>query len=412
MNFFANTGAVQLSIRAAKEADLDRLVEIHMACYPDDRTEAQRRIGFQQNAFGHFEDLCVAERNGRLVGHAFGFSLVAHFGGRPVPALGIASVGVAPEARGSDIGARLVAYLENEARACGKVISLLYAFRHGFYAKRGYADVSPMNRLVCDPRAVPLAWVERARTAPLRAAGAADVASIIKLHRFAAKRLTGCTDRPKALWTRLFARERLQVIVLGASKGHQNTGYVTFELLQDEPHAKTRLEVYDLVATNDEARRTLWGFLGMQAGQVTEMEIEVAADDPITFALTDIDGGRFGEENVEHVLGGIVAGPMIRVLDVRRALAARGYVRNGDVDLTVADASFRIAVRGGRASVKATRARGASLIIDARTLASIAFGGLGVANAATLGLVKGSGTMIERADAILRLPPFVTLDRF
>src|SRR5260221_11825717 len=106
-------------IRPATEADLDRLVEIHTASYPDDRGAAGRRLGFVQNALGRLEDLRVAERDGRVVGHAFGFELSAWFAGRAVPALGIASVAVAPESRGAGVASELLAGLEDEARGRG-----------------------------------------------------------------------------------------------------------------------------------------------------------------------------------------------------------------------------------------------------------------------------------------------------
>jgi predicted acetyltransferase len=411
MNFFANTGAVQLSIRGANEADLDRLVEVHAACYPDGRTAAQRRTNFTQNPWseaGALADLRVAERDGRVVGHAFGFSLTTYFGGEPVLAVGIASVGVAPEARGSDIGARLVTHLEDEARERGAGLAMLHAFRHGFYAKRGYADVAPMHRLGCDPRAIPIAWVEQARRAPLRSATDADVAAIVALHHHAVQGSTGGIERPKTLWTRIFASERLHRIML------EGRGYVTFELLQDQPHERTGIAVHDLIGTDDDSRRVLWGLLGMQAGQVAEIEIETTIDDPVAFALTDIDGGRFGDERVEHPVGSVVAGPMVRMLDTRRALAARGYAADGDVDLEMPkpQAAMRISVRGGRATLADSPEGASRLVTDERSLASMAFGGLGVTDAVRLGLLRGPEAMIAEADAILRLAPFVTLDRF
>ena len=107
-------------IRPATEADLDRLVEIHMASYPDDRGAPARRLNFVQNAMSRsgspLEDLRVLERGGRVVGQAFGFDLAAWFAGRVVPVLGIASVAVAPEARGSGVAAELLRGLEDEAR--------------------------------------------------------------------------------------------------------------------------------------------------------------------------------------------------------------------------------------------------------------------------------------------------------
>jgi predicted acetyltransferase len=377
-------------IRPATEADLDRLVEIHTVSYPDDRGAAARRLNFVQNALGRLEDLRVAERDGRVVGHAFGFDLASFFAGRAVPTLGIASVAVAPEARGTGIAAELLTGLEAEARGRGALLCILHAFRHGFYARRGYADVMPNVRLACDPRAVPAAWVKRARDAKLH--GANDAKAVVAMYEAAALRSTGWLRRPETRWTRLFASERRQFVVLDASESRRPAsggsvdggGYVSFETGQQEPHGKTRLYVHELVALDDEARRTLWGFLGMQVGQVVEIVIEVARDDAIAFALTDVDGARFGTEDVEHTLGRVVAGPMIRMLDTTKALAARG------IDRSVLD----------------------GVVIDERVLASVAFGGLRLREAVQLDLAHGEPDAIARADAALAIPPFFTVDRF
>jgi len=367
-------------IRPATEADLDRLVEIHMASYPDDRGAPARRLNFVQNAMSRagdpLRDLRVLERGGRIVGQAFGFDLAAWFAGRAVPVLGIASVAVAPEARGSGVAAELLRGLEDEARGRGVFMCMLHAFRHGFYARRGYADVTPNVRLACDPRAIPKEWVELARGAKLRTSH--DAKSIVSMYDKAAKRAVGWLRRPKTLWTRRFASERRHYVV------HGKAGYVAFETTQREPHAETRLLVHELVAYDDATRRVLWGFLGMQAGQVTEIDVEIARDDPTPLALTDIDGARFGTEDVEHTVGELVAGPMIKLLDRKRALAARG-----------------VALR----SI-------AGVELDDRALASVAFGGLPLADAVALGLARGAERTIQRADAALRTPPFFTLDRF
>ena len=367
-------------IRPATEADLDRLVEIHTASYPDDRGAPARRLNFVQNAIGRLEDLRVFERDGRVLGHAFGFDLAAWFAGRAVRVGGIASVGVAPEARGAGVATELLRGLEDEARDRGALLCMLHAFRHGFYARRGYADVMPNVRLACDPRAIPRAWVEAARAAKLEASH--DAKSIVSIYDDAAKRATGWLRCPKTLWARRFASERRYWVVFTRARSHR--GYVSFETTQREPHAETRLFVHELVARDDEARRVLWGFLGMQAGQVTEIDVEIARDDPTPLALSDIDGQRHGTEDVEHTLGEVVAGPMIKLLDRRRALAARG-VASKSLD---------------------------GVTIDDRALATVAFGGLSLTGAVALDLARGTERAVQRADAALRIPPFFMLDRF
>lgn len=391
-----------VTLRGATESDLDRLIEIHTACYPDERGAGARRLNFMQNALGRLDDLRVAERGGHLVGHAFGFSVRAWFGGASVPALGVASVGVAPEARGSGVGVAIVRGLEEEARARGAVVSILHAYRQGFYARLGYATVTPNRRLACDPRAVPRAWLDRARGA-IHAATGKDTEKIIALYMQAARAATGWLERPESVWARRFADERLRFFVLTGA------GYVACETWQREPHAQTRVLVRELVADGDDARRALWGFLGLQAGQAHEIDIEIADGDPILFALGDVDGARFGDERVEHDLGRIVAGPMIKLLDARAALAARGYGKSGEASVRAGD-SLRVVVRDGRPTVESGSSD--ALDMESPTLASIAYGGLRARDAVRLGLASGSEPAIARADELFASPPFFTVDRF
>ena len=397
-----------LAFRPATEEDLDRLVEIHGACYPDARGSAARRRNFEQNALGRLSDLVVAHRGDVLLGHGFAFQLHAFFGGRAVPIVGIASVGVAPEARGRGVAKALIEHIHSAGAHAGTVLSVLFAYRHAFYARLGYADVSPAHRFGCDPRAIPRAWVEAARKVELRAATGADREALIACYRREAAQRTGWLLRPEALWSRLLLSERLRTVI--AAREGAVAGYVLFEIDQDEPHAETRMFVHELVADDDETRRILWGFLGAQSGQIAELEIELDARDPTPFALTDIDGRRGGTERLEHDLGSLVAGPMVRTLDARKALCARGYARDGAVDLDVDGDAFRLEIDGGVAKI--APAQGSKLEMDSRALASIAFGGLGVRDAARLGLVRGASDDLSRADELLTLPPFFALDRF
>ena len=399
-----------LAFRPANEEDLDRLVEVHGAAFPDARGTAARRRNFEQNALGRLSDLWVAHHGDRIVGHAFAFPLHAFFGTKAVPIVGIASVGVAPEARGRGVATALIQHIHETARHAGTALSMLFAWRHAFYARLGYAEVACTRRLRCDPRAVPRAWIEAAGAAELRPATGADREALVACHRREAIKRTGWLHRPEALWSRLLLAERLRTVI--ASQGAGVAGYVLYELAQDEAHSETRMFVHELVADDDDTRRALWGFLGTQAGQAAEVEIELEANDPTCFALTDVDGRRGGTERVEHELGGIVAGPMIHLLDVRRALAARGYGPEGDANLAVDGETFRLETRGGEGKVVHLDAANEHVELDARTLASVAFGGLAANDAARLGLVRGPSGAIARADELLRVPPFFTLDRF
>ena len=128
------------------------------------------------------------------------------------------------------------------------------------------------------------------------------------------------------------------------------------------------------------------------------------------------DGRRFGTESVEHDLGTIVGGPMLRIEDVPRALEARGYPADGALDVVVHGSSEELAVsvrvRDGRAEVAAALGAAAALRTTRATLASVLYGGLRASDAARLGLLDADARTLARADAIFALPPIAPVDPF
>ena len=402
------------TFRTATLEDVDRLVEIHTAAFPDDRGHAERRRNFLQNPLGSLDDLHVVLHEGRIVGHAFLFSLGAFFGGQRVPVGAIASVGVAPEARRRGIASALLAHLQGVAQQRGAVLTMLYAFRQSFYARHGYAAVSHQVRLVLDPRSIPEAWVAQATSAPLRAATGADRRSLEAVYAYASSLSTGWIERPRALWDSKLLSPRIHGILLPRSGGL--AGYVLLEHVQAELHAATRLLVHELVAEDAAARRTLLGCLGAQADQVDELELDVAAGDPLLFALADADGRRHGTERLEHTLGVVGSGPMLRILDVPHALEARGYAVATRLTLEVAGKLWVVETNEGRPRVRPAATDGADvtadLALDEAALASVAFGGLRVSDACDLGLAQAAPSRLDALDAFFALPPFSVLDNF
>jgi len=414
-----------MRFRRATERDLDRLVEIHFAAYPDGGKNAPaRRRRFTHDPLGGLDDLVVVEDGGEIVAHAFLFSLRAYFGGRRVRTGGIASLGVAPEARGRGIGTALMHRLHEMAKARGDVITMLHAFRHGFYARLGYATTSSRKRLAFDARSVPASWRELAKDRVRRARGA-DRAAMRLVHARAAARATGWIERTRAAWDDVLSRERRLFFVCDRPErngGRSVSGYVAFELVQEEEHAETLIEVAELVADDGESRRALIGSLAAMRDQVTEIVLEVAESDPLERALVDPDGRRFGTAAVEHGLGEIVGGPMVRLLDVRRALEARGYRGSGAFDLdvlpdeTAQELALHVEVERGAAHVSTRRGRASSRARALETtragLAAIFYGGLGVPDAVALGLARARPEVATHIDAIVRLPPLAPVDAF
>jgi len=389
-----------LAFRRATDEDLERLVEIHTSAFPDPRAFEARAANFTRSRFGALGDLRVALRGDEIVAHAFLFAFEAGFGGARVRAGGIASVGVAPEARGTGVAAALLAHLHEQAEARGDALTILFAFRQGFYARHGYAPATPTRALVFSPAAIPRAWTDAVRRAK------SDRAAIAAAYDRALVRATGWLARDDRAWEPLFADERRTWIV--AERAGKVRGYVAWSLEQREAHAKIVLRVHEIVADDDATRRALFGAIGAQRDQVSEVVLTVAEDDPIDRALVDADRARFGTADAEHVLGEIHAGPMVRVVDARRAIAARGYAADGEIAFDVGE-TIGVRVANGRAAIGGD---GPTLRLDRATLGAILYGALRPSDAARIGLLDADASTLTLADRVLALPPYFALDPF
>jgi predicted acetyltransferase len=401
-----------LSIRTAREQDLDRLIEIHSSAFPDPRGfEARGRL-FRGNDLGDLDHLYVAERGGWVLAHAFLFALQGWFGAKPVKFGGIASVGVAPEARGEAVARTLLDDLHQRAHDRGDALTLLYPFRQGFYERSGYVAVSPTRLLTLHPRAIPESWANPSHApGTLRAATGNDRAGIIAAYESVAQQRTGWVVRPERLWESRLVDERRRWFVL--DQEGRVAGYVCWTLKQGEPHAETRLDVGDLVATDEAARRRLLALVGAQRDQVAEVTLEVGDDDPIDRALCDMDSVRYGNERAPHVIGTLVAGPMVRMADDARAVEARGYLSDGTLDLAVDGGPPKsVEIRDGSARIGP--ARGGPIVrADRRALAAVLYGGLTASGAARLGwLAADAPRTLRLADDLFGQPPFFSLDAF
>lgn len=406
-----------LAFRPARDEDLDVLTDIHLQAFPDDRGVVERHQNFRSNPWGPLADLHVATDGGVPVAHAFLFGMKAWFGGALVPVGGIASVAVAPEARGRGIARSLLQHLHGLASQRGDAVTVLYPFRQGFYAQLGYRPVTPYRRLTLTPSAIPREWSREAAAAGLRVGPAtgANRGALRGIYERVASRQTGALLRPEALWERRLQDERRLWFV--AEREGSVVGYLAWSVHQREAHAVTRIAVHEVVAEDHEARRALLGLVGAQRDQVAEVELSLAEGDPLDRALVDADGGRFGDAVVEHNLGIVAGGPMVRFVELHRAVAARGYARDGALDVRTrrGGAAFRLVVKGGKGHLEPPTGAGPVLVVDVDALPAIFYGGLLPSDAARLGWVDApveGSEAIGQADQLLTLPPYFSVDAF
>ncbi|MEO8876323.1 MAG: GNAT family N-acetyltransferase [Polyangiaceae bacterium] len=398
-----------LSFRAAKPGDLERLVAIHASAFPDPRNLSERRTNFTHNVRGRLQDLVVAEQAGEIYGHAFLFESAGFFGGSECAVGAIATVGVAPEARGQGIGRALVDELHRKSAVRGDVLTLLYPFRTSFYAPLGYGPVSTYRRLAISPHSIPKAWADLPKKRAIRAMSPSDRKPVEALYEEVARTKTGRIRRSAALWERAFVDERRVWFV--ALRAEKIVGYVSWSIRQLEAHARTSLFVHEGTAKDDATKRLLFGLISAQRDQVSDVFLDLDAKDPLDLALLDPDAHVFGTLALEHPFGEVATGPLVRLHDPKHSLEARGYFSDGRVVVKIGNAApLEIRIQSGKAKTHSTREKPA-LSLDRRVLASILFGAISPSDAAAVGLCTIHRDAAE-LDRIFALPPFFALDPF
>src|SRR5687768_5716726 len=123
------------TVRPATLDDLERIIPLVSQAFNFPRSGHQRiRDDFPINV----PTFRVLEENGRVMACMRAMDFAHFYGGRAVPAAGIASVAVAAEARGKGFGTVIMRESLSELRARGVVISSLYPATVPIYRQCGY----------------------------------------------------------------------------------------------------------------------------------------------------------------------------------------------------------------------------------------------------------------------------------
>jgi predicted acetyltransferase len=399
----------ELVFRPGTAADVDRLVEIHLSAYPDPRSLAARRRRFESPPFGHPDCVVVAERQGIIVGHALSLRMELAALGQWLPVTGVATIGVAPEARGQGVASLLVRHVEAQAAARGDLACVLYPFRQGFYARLGYAPASAYKRVGFVPGAVPRGWALGSDTW-LRGPGAVPHTQIEALYDGVAQQRLGALRRDALSWQSRYADERLQWLFAGV--GDRLLGYATFSPENDEPHARTTALVGEICAVEPRIERGLWAALGAQRSQITRFDIDVADDDPLPLALTDPDADRHGTATLEHAYGVVCTGPMLKLLNPAALLARRGYLGEREIDLAIGADALHLTVREGRGTVTVSAPGAAAISLSSEALGALCVGGVRAQELWAQGALSCGPAEVGALDSVFAGPRYFSRDPF
>jgi predicted acetyltransferase len=286
------------------------------------------------------------------------------FGGESVPAIGVAGVATPAETRGTGAAIALMKGLVRELHERGVPLSNLYPASLPLYRRVGYETAGARHEMKI---ALDALHGVRDRSLPLRPMMDRDREAVHACYRAHASRTNGWLDRGPYVWQRVFEPrgETARGFVVG--EGDRIDGYTVFYEKRTGPSFLYSILATDLVARTPAAVRrllTLFADHGTLADTLTWFG---NPNDVFVHALPTVSYSA--KMNYPW---------MLRVIDVARALEARGYPRGvrGALDLEIADdvigandGRFVLEVDGGRAEVK--RGGTGAFKLDVRALAAL-----------------------------------------
>jgi predicted acetyltransferase len=370
------------------EAELDALSDIQTLAFlgtPTAETRAER------SGRSVPEDKRVVRVGGRVAGGLSILRLGQWFGGRRVPMAGIGGVGIAAEHRSSGAGSALMRETLKDLHTDGFALSVLYPATQPVYRRAGYEQAGVYMHLELGTQSIDV----REREPELRPADKDDRDAIVRTYEERARRTSGNLDRSPRQWEFILpeADEGVRQYVV---EGHE--GYVSFTQRYERDGGV--ISCRDLVALSPRAARRLLKLFADHRSQVSRVRWHGAPGEPLLMVLA---------EQWHKIIDRDIW--MLRVVDVRAALEARGYADGLDAELhlDVTDdvlpwnhGRFTLQISGGSARVrKGGRGR---LKLDVRGLASIYTGHLSPRELLVAGLIDGPERDVAAAAKVFAGP--------
>lgn len=316
------------------------------------------------------------------------------FGGRAVPAWGIAGVAVRPELRGSGIARELMSALLREMHDQGVALSPLYPASGALYRGLGWSSAGSRMLYRIDPARLP------------RAAGGMDLKPVSETddelrrrYRAVAQNRPGNLDRNDQIWqrvTRASSDSPMYAYLAG------NDGYILYTQRREGATLKYEMSVRDLVSASPQSASAIAAFLAGHATLVNAATIAGAPNDPLLSRLLP-DQNVAVHERLDW---------MLRIVRVKEALEGRGYppAVSGTLTLRVRDealpgnhGAWTLRIKDGRA--KAVKGGKGAPDISTEGLAALYSGWHNTHDLRALGQLTGHESQDAFFDAAFNGPP-------
>jgi predicted acetyltransferase len=298
------------------------------------------------------ENIRVVRHGGAVAAGLLEVPMGQFFGGRSVPTMGVAGVGVAPDHRGQGLGAAMMVAMLREAKTRGFALSTLYPASVTLYRRAGYERAGARFEVKLDPTTC---TIDRASGVVIsEIQGIPD--EVVALYGAFARHRPGFLDRGPYLWSRVDRPRNMspKIFAVRANAKEANAtgvleGYVAIAHTASSGTRPTTVTVTDLAATTARAAQAILRLLVEYRSLAGTVSWGGPPSDPFMNLLP--------ERHFKVELDGYF---MVRIVDVARALSERGFPASarGAVVFELADASmpessgrYDVVVEGGRAKV-------------------------------------------------------------
>jgi predicted acetyltransferase len=371
-----------MEIRPTTDEDLDVFVDtVHAAFgrFPETPIEGG---GLWWSALEMDRCLLALTTDGRPVGTAAAHSFELTLPGETlVPAPGVTAVGVLPSHRRQGVLSAMMRHQLAETRARGEFLSVLLASEATIYGRFGYGPATYTQRLTVQRHRAALALPRARGTADAPATGP-DRGSVEVLRRAEYGEILedvydryrraqpGALSRPHRWWALRAGQPPIspapRYVAVHRDADGVPDGYASYSI--DESGTLT---VDETIATDDAVFTALARFV-LGHDLVSQVVFNhVPPQHPLRWQLADFRAGE---------VSGNMDWLWVRLLDVPRALTARGWFADGELVLDVEDpflgehGRYLLTVRDSKADCVPTD-REPDLSLDVRDLGSVYLGG-------------------------------------
>ncbi|NUT98785.1 MAG: GNAT family N-acetyltransferase [Saccharothrix sp.] len=337
--------------------------------------------------------------DGRPVGTAGAYSFELTLpGGTVVPAAGVSLVGVLPTHRRQGVLSAMMRHQLAELRSRGEFLAVLLASEAPIYGRFGYGPATYTRRLTVTRH-------QAAFRAPAPDAGTVEVVRraecgevLEELYDRYRRAQPGALSRPHRWWASGAGQPPVshapRYIALHRDADGVPDGYASYSLGD-----AGKLTVDEVITTDDAVYTALARFALGHDLVTTVVFKHFPPEHPLRWQFEDFRAGEVGEDTDWL---------WVRLLDVPRALAARGWFAEGELVLDVRDpflgedGRYLLTVRDGGAVCVPTD-RAPDLSLDIRDLGSLYLGGTTPSTLVRAGHVQAHHPdAAGRADALFR----------